>query len=114
MKSKQSNWTIPLLVTAAIILSICTYKAGNDEKEELKKYPGETIGIIYKYGSDAKGHSHVDYYYLVDGKKYKDFSMLKKFGDSQFDTSHIGEKYTVIYSTRNPKINQIDFDRPQE
>jgi hypothetical protein len=37
---------------------------------------------------------------------------MRNFGDSRYDSSHIGEKYKVIYSSHEPKISRIDFDSP--
>lgn len=98
-----------------LILGVVIYYAiseGNYQDEQLKKYPKETIGTVYKYGTNAKGTPMVWYEYEVNGIKLTSWSGMKNFGDSRYDSSHVGERYMVVYSTNDAKVSRIDFNSP--
>jgi len=92
-----------------------------NENVQLKKYGVESTAKVYQINRNLK-NSHALLEYKVDGKSYVT-SIKIQIGNDSSDRIYygkrnikvkVGQKFKIIYSTKNPEINQIISEYPIE
>ena len=106
MKS-QRLFTLITLITI-LLFSFYVYVKNRKDSHELSKEGVEIEAIIERYSVNHKGHCITFYSFEVNDNRIVSSTYLAPW--SCKDTTHIGERYRVIYLPSNPHINEIYFD----
>ena len=108
MTTRNWMYTALFIIIGILFIAIYTYH----ENSDLDKNAKFTVGKIYDFYIDTKGHHNVLYTFTVQAKIYNDITMKATFTDCEKDRKCIGKCYEVQYSSKNPENSTMNFDKP--
>lgn len=92
-----------VLLLVFVVVSIYYYKRSKSERNYIFENGISTTGIVVDVWNSTRG-TKVKFEFIVNQKIYKG-------GHSTYNDVHIGEKYEVLYNSKNPKLNYMNFDK---
>ncbi|MGC6430677.1 MAG: hypothetical protein ACON5F_06530 [Jejuia sp.] len=104
----RKNQKIVVGIGFLLLILFGVFRNSNEEYE-LRKYGRIAEAKIINYGYASGASSFIDYVFYVNGEKYFGTRKVSSFKCDDGKKGCVGEKFKVIYSSRNPEISEIDL-----
>ena len=96
-----------LLTVAITVLFICL-AVYSVRRAYFLQYSVNSEGVVYSVLSAGEAGNKAYYFYIVEDETYTG-SFLTYSGDK--NAYPVGEKYSIVYSIKNPTVSRIDIDQ---
>ncbi len=81
---------------------------------QLNQFGIYTSGKILSFNHTSKTQYEIKYIFFVKGVRYKGGTLIGYFKCDDGSIGCVGNKFDVIYSSKNPKINEIILGKYEE
>lgn len=103
----KKKWNLYIVLILLVGMIATGYFFHLKEEYELSEFGKKTKGeIVDIYSIPNRGY-YVKYVYYVDKKKYEGNTTVQ----GKVENYNIGDVFEVIYSEKNPKYKEINFNK---
>jgi len=107
-KKENNKWQLRVLIGIIIlVISFGIYSSIKD-KNDLKNYSENTIGIITKIEHRTSRGYFIEYNYIVNNKRFIGTQKLT----IEKESLKLKDKFNVIYYPKNPENSRLQLEKP--